>query len=98
MDPVLPLLAPDQQSYPRQRQAGGGIHRPDNGDPTHRLMATNFEFLFVRWIANLHLPTGDRVTNANLLIRGSLIIPLLLKIPRLNIFSENCEEKFSKNE
>jgi len=22
----------------------------------------------------------------------------LLKIPRLNIFSENCEEKFSKNE
>jgi hypothetical protein len=64
-------------------------------------MATNFEFLFVRWIANLtegHLPTGNRVTNANLLIRGSLLIPLLLKIPRLNIFSENCEEKFSKNE
>jgi hypothetical protein len=27
-----------------------------------------------------------------------LIIPLLLKIPRLNVFSENCEEKFSKNE
>jgi hypothetical protein len=25
-----------------------------------------------------------------------LIIPLLLKIPRLNIFSENCEEKFPK--
>jgi hypothetical protein len=64
-------------------------------------MATNFEFLFVRWIANLtegHLPTGNRVTNANLLIRGSLIIPPLLKIPRLNIFSENSEEKFSKNE
>ena len=40
---------------------------------------------------------GNRVTNANLLIRGSLLIPLLLKIPRLNIFSENCEEKFSKN-
>jgi hypothetical protein len=64
-------------------------------------MAINFEFLFVRWIANLtegHLPTANRVTNANLLIRGSLIIPLLLKIPRLNIFFENCEEKFSKNE
>jgi hypothetical protein len=64
-------------------------------------MATNFEFLFVRWIANLtegHLPAGSRVANANLLIRVSLIIPLLLKIPRLNIFSENCEEKFSKNE
>jgi hypothetical protein len=64
-------------------------------------MATNFEFLFVSSIANLtesHLPTGNRVTNANLLIRGSLIIPLLLRIPRLNIFSENCEEKFSKNE
>jgi hypothetical protein len=64
-------------------------------------MATNFEFLFVRWIANLtegHLPAGSRVANANLLIRGNLIIPVLLKIPRLNIFSENCEEKFSKNE
>ena len=62
-------------------------------------MAANFEFLFVSSIANLtegHLPTGNRVANANLLIRGSLIIPLLLKIPRLNIFSENCEEKFSK--
>jgi hypothetical protein len=64
-------------------------------------MAANFEFLFVSWIANLtegHLPTGNRVANANLLIRVSLIIPLLIKIPRLNIFSENCEEKFSKNE
>jgi hypothetical protein len=58
-------------------------------------------FYFVSWIANLtegHLPTGNRVANAKLLIRGSLIIPLLLKIPPLNIFSENCEEKFSKNE
>ncbi len=35
MDPVLPLLAPDQQRYPRQRQTRGGIHRPDNVDPTH---------------------------------------------------------------
>jgi hypothetical protein len=64
-------------------------------------MATNFEVLFVRWIANLtedHLPTGNRAANTNLLIRGSLIIPLLLKIPRLNIFSANCEEKFSKKE
>jgi hypothetical protein len=52
-------------------------------------------------IANLtegHLPTASRVANAKLLIPGSLIIPLLLKFPRLNIFSENCEEKFSKNE
>jgi len=64
-------------------------------------MATNFEFLFVRWIANLtegHLPTGNRVTNANLLIRSSLIIPVFVKNPRFNIFSKNCEEKFSKNE
>jgi len=80
-------------------------------------MATNFEVLFVRWIANLtegHLPairtvaishvtilpavTRTRVANTNLLIRASLIIALLLKILRLNIFSENCEEKFSKNE
>ncbi len=60
-------------------------------------MAANFEFLFVSSIANLtegHLPTGNRVANAHLLIRGSLIIPLLLKIPRLNVFSENCEEKW----
>jgi len=64
-------------------------------------MATNFEFLFVTWIANLtegHLPAGSRVANVNLLTRVSLVIPLLLKIPRLNIFFENCEEKFSKNE
>ena len=49
-------------------------------------MATNFEFLFVRWIANLtegHSPAGSRVANANLLIRGSLVIPVLLKIPVL---------------
>jgi len=59
-------------------------------------MATNFEFLFVSWIANLtegHLPTGNRGTNANLLIRVSLIIPLLLKIPRLNIFSEKLRRE-----
>jgi hypothetical protein len=64
-------------------------------------MATNFEFLFVGWTANLtegHLPAGSRVANVNLWTRVSLVIPLLLKIPRLNIFSENCEEKFSKNE
>jgi hypothetical protein len=42
MDPVLPLLAPDQESYPRQRQAGGGIHRPDNGDPTHGITIANY--------------------------------------------------------
>ena len=59
-------------------------------------MATNFEFLFVSWIANLtegHLPTGNRVANANFVILGSLIIPLLLKIPRLNIFSEELRRR-----
>jgi hypothetical protein len=64
-------------------------------------MATNFEFLFVRWIANLtegHLPAGSRVANANLLTRVSLVIPLLLKIPRLNIFSKNCEKNVPKSE
>src|SRR4026209_2457557 len=35
MRPILTLLAPDQQVYPRQRQTRGGIHRPDNGNPTH---------------------------------------------------------------
>ena len=52
-------------------------------------MATNFEFLFVSWIANLtegHLPAGSRVANANLLIH-----------PRLNIFSKNCEKNVSKS-
>jgi hypothetical protein len=64
-------------------------------------MATNFEFLFVNWTANLtegHLPAGSRVANANLLIQDSLIIPVFVENPRFNIFSKNCEEKFSKNE
>jgi len=64
-------------------------------------MATNFEFLFVRWIANLtedHLPAGSRVANVNLLTRVSLVIPVFVENPRFNIFSKNCEEKFSKNE
>ena len=97
MHPVLALFAPDCAIERRKRQTRTHIYRPDNGDPTHRIVATNFEVLFVSWIANLtegHLPTGNRVANANLLIRGSLIIPLLLKIPRLNVFSENCEEKW----
>jgi hypothetical protein len=64
-------------------------------------MATNFEFLFVSWIANLtesHLPAGSRVANANLLTRVSLVIPVFVKNPRFNIFSKNCEENVSKSE
>ena len=64
-------------------------------------MATNFEFLFVNWIANLtevHLPAGNRVANANLLTRVSLVIPVFVKNPRFNIFSKNCEENVSKSE
>jgi hypothetical protein len=64
-------------------------------------MATNFEFLFVRWIANLtegHLPAGSRVANANLLTQLSLVIPVFVKNPRFNIFSKNCEENVSKSE
>jgi rubredoxin len=101
MHETLAISAPNRQIHRRKGQTCTHVYRPDNGDPTHRLIATTFEFLFVRWTANLtegHLPTGNRVANAKLLIRGSLIIPLLLKIPCLNIFSENCEEKFSKNE
>ena len=45
--------AQDQQSYPRQRQTGGGIYRPDNGNPTHGITATNYGLLVVRWIKNL---------------------------------------------
>src|SRR6266550_1387929 len=95
MHETLALSAPNRQIHHRKGQTCTHVYRPDNSDPTHRLMATNFEFLFVTSIANLtegHLPAGSRVANANLLIRVSL------KIPRLNIFSENCEEKFSKNE
>src|SRR5438045_973894 len=87
MHETLALSAPNRQIHHRKGQTCTHVYRPDNGDPTHRLTATNFEFLFVRWIANLtegNLPTGKRVANANLLIRVSLIIPLLLKIPRLN--------------
>src|SRR6266550_2496720 len=36
MRPAFALLAPDQQVYPRQCQTGGRIHRPDNGNPSHR--------------------------------------------------------------
>src|SRR6266567_4458251 len=36
MRPPFALLAPDQQVYPRQCQTGGRIHRPDNGNPSHR--------------------------------------------------------------
>src|SRR6266513_3478334 len=97
MHETLAFTAPNHQIHRRKGQTCTYVYRPDNGDPTHRLMAANFEFLFVSSIANLtedHLPTGNRVADANLLIRGILIIPLLLKIPRLNVFSENCEEKW----
>src|SRR4029453_7847181 len=101
MHETLAISAPNRQIHRRKGQTCTHVYRPDNGDPTHRLMATNFEFLFVGWIANLtegHLPAGSRVANANLLIRGSLVIPLLLKSPSLNIFSENGGAKFLKNE
>jgi len=64
-------------------------------------MATNFGFLFVSWTANLtegHLPAGSRVASVNLFTWVSLVIPVFVENPRLNIFSENREEKFSKNE
>jgi len=64
-------------------------------------VARNSEVLFVGWIANLtegHLPTANRVANAKLLIQGSLLIPLLFKIPPFNIFSGKGGAKFSKNE
>src|SRR5206468_11134000 len=101
MHETLAISAPNRQIHRRKGQTCTHVYRPDNSDPTHRLTATNFEFLFVRWIANLtegHLPTASRVANANLLIRGSLIIPLLLKIPPFNVFSGNGGAKVSKSE
>src|SRR4030095_16676534 len=35
MHPVLALFAPDYEIKRRQRQTRGGIHRPDDGNPTH---------------------------------------------------------------
>ncbi len=101
MHETLALSAPNRQIHRRKGQTCTHVYRPDNGDPTHRLMATTFEFLFVSWTANLtegHLPAGSRVANANFLTRVSLIIPLLLKIPILNVFSGNGGAKFSKSE
>jgi hypothetical protein len=101
MHEILAISAPNRQIHRRKGQTCTHVYRPDNGDPTHRLMVANFEFLFVRLIANLtegHLPAGNRVANANLLIRGSLVIPIFVKNPRFNIFSKNCEENASKSE
>src|SRR5881409_4442466 len=60
MHETLALSAPNRQIHRRKGQTCTHVYRPDNSDPTHRLTATNFEFLFVRWIANLtevHLPS-----------------------------------------
>jgi len=101
MHRVLALFAPDHAIERRKGQTCTHVYRPDNGDPIHRVVARNSEVLFVGWIANLtegHLPTANRVANAKLLIQGSLIIPLLFKIPPFNIFSGKGGAKFSKNE
>src|SRR6266487_6737295 len=37
MRPTFALLAPDEEVYPGQRQTRGRVHRPDNGNPTHRM-------------------------------------------------------------
>src|SRR4030095_8864804 len=34
--PPAARLAPDQQIEPRKRETHRGVHRPDNGNPTHR--------------------------------------------------------------
>jgi hypothetical protein len=35
MHPVIALFAPDRDIERRERQTRPGIHRPDDGDPTH---------------------------------------------------------------
>src|SRR6266480_7248630 len=37
MRPAFALLAPDEEVYPGQRQTRGRVHRPDDGNPTHRM-------------------------------------------------------------
>src|SRR5437764_12561106 len=44
MHETLALSAPNRQIHRRKGQTCTHVYRPDNGDPTHRLMATNFEF------------------------------------------------------
>src|SRR4051794_17145522 len=45
MRPILTFLAPDQQIYRRQRQTGGGIHRPDDGNPAHGMTSSGCDNL-----------------------------------------------------
>src|SRR6266567_432556 len=101
MHETLALSAPNRQIHRRKGQTCTHVYRPDNGDPTHRLMATNFELLFVSWIANLtegHSVAESRVPNANLLIRDSFVIAVFVKNSRSNIFCKNSEENVSKSE
>src|ERR1041385_881392 len=69
MRPVLPLFAPDRAIERRERQTDAYIYRPGNGDPTHRVMATNSQVSFGSWIANLtegHLRAGNRVAKLSI--------------------------------
>ena len=84
MHPVLALFAPDRAIKRRKRQARTQIYRPEDGDPTHRIMATTSEVLFGSWIANPtegHLRTGNRVATANLDLGVVFIIPPFANIP-----------------
>src|SRR5207248_1534484 len=47
MHPVLALFAPDYAIERRQRQTRGGIHRPDNGNPTHGLPLSDCVYVSV---------------------------------------------------
>src|SRR6266545_1921720 len=54
MRPAFALLAPDQQVYPRQRQTRGRVHRPDNGNPTHRMPSSDCGNFSVICIGRVH--------------------------------------------
>src|SRR5438094_7196107 len=45
MHPVLALFGPDHAIESRERQTRGCVHRPGDGDPTHRILATKSDLL-----------------------------------------------------
>src|SRR5215471_4749782 len=69
MRPVYALLAPDQEVYSRQRQTRRGVHRPDNGNPTH-------------WMPALEWGNFWAVCAARLTIHASLIHLSAASAPR----------------
>ncbi len=85
MHPAFALFAPNCQIHRRKGQTCPDVYRPDEGDPTHRIMAGYSEVLFVSWIAHLtegHLRFGKPSRKCKSLDLGVIfIIPPFVKNP-----------------